>query len=239
MGAFNLAHPDWSQGVSHPHKVYNCTIITAPDAVARDTSPHFAHIHGSKDNGSSIYHEVWNTICCTVSADRFAGNGGQGWVGPSDYVVSRMITDGGSREAHDYLMIHRDCPFHPSTPSAFSSGIIHSFANNDGSPENFTTLAAWKASSKFNASKSVYSPGFLNSAVVADPQIPSAVRAPSSFDIRRSYRPGNPQAVSAARTTTSTSPAGESTAGWTVAPSPWMGALDPNGTSMPVGVQNP
>jgi hypothetical protein len=239
MISFNLAHPDWTQGVSHPHKVYNCTIIHAPDGVGRESAPHFAHIHGSKDNGSTVFHEIWNCICCVISADRYAGNGGQAWVGPSDYAVSRMITDGASREAHDYLMIHRDCPFHPSTPNAFTNGIIHAFAGNDASPENFSTLAAWKASSKFNASKNIYSPGFLNSAIVADPQIPSAVRAPASFDTRRNYRPQNSQAVSAARSATSTSLTGESTTGWTVAPSPWMGALDPNGTTMPIGVQNP
>ena len=58
------------------------------------------------------------------------------------------------------------------------------------------------------------------------------------FDARRSYRPAAAQAANG-YTGAVNSPAGQSMASWAVLPSPWIGALDPNGSAMPIGVQNP
>ena len=210
-----------------------------PDNSGLDAGCFANHAHGAKYNFAAEYHEYWNNIACIVSDKRYVGAQFAAWQGPADAPIYRFITNGGSKEAHDYCLLYRDTPFHPNTPSAFTNGIIMAVGAPDVGEQNFATMAAWKASTYFNNSKSVYSPGYHANSVNEDPQIPSAVRTPASFDVRRDYRPRNARAVSLARTTTSTTPAGQSTAGWTVSPSPWIGALDPNGSTMPVGVQNP
>jgi hypothetical protein len=235
-------HLDWAFGCSDPRKLYNCTFIESPDVTSGRGPIPFNHLGGAKPNGSSVYAEGWNCILAVISNERYTGGGPAGqqsWVGPRDGVAYALITQG-SNEAWDYAMIWRDCPFHPQTPSAFSQGPIVANNTADSGYINFSTIAAFKGSTQFTQSKAKYAPGFLNSSVIEDPQIPSAVRSPASFDVRKDYRPRNARTKSLARTATSTTIAGESTAGWTVLPSPWMGALDPDDTTtMPVGPQNP
>ena len=234
-------HFDWAQSVCDPRKIYNCTFIVPPDNSALDGGCFSNHARGGKDNFATEYWEYWNNIACIVSDKRYGVNASpSAWQGPCDAPIYRMITDGDSKEAHDFCIIYRDCPFHPNTPSAFTNGIIVACTSADTGDADFNTIVAWKANSRYTNSKIVYSPGYHNSSVIEDPQIPSAVRSPATFDVRRDYRPRNAHSTSLARTTTGTSIAGQNTASWTVLPSPWIGALDPNNTtSCPVGVQQP
>jgi hypothetical protein len=120
----------------------------------------------------------------------------------------------------------------------------------------FATLAAFRSSSLFTLSKGsgarrgAYTPGFEANSTDAKPTLPSLDDYPNSqFD----YRP-EPAAAVTASTTSSLSGAdwwsgdgpawGRDYFPWssgerTLAPSGWKGALNPNGETMPVGVQNP
>jgi hypothetical protein len=116
-------------------------------------------------------------------------------------------------------------------------------------------LAAWHASAAFTLSKGsgsrrgAYAPGFEGNSTEAKPTLPSLDNFPSD---RFQYRPS---ATSAVTTATDDSLSGEDW--WStpptwggnyfpwddgerrLAPSPWKGALDPNGNILPIGVQNP
>jgi hypothetical protein len=117
--------------------------------------------------------------------------------------------------------------------------------------QDFNSIAAFKASVKFTLSKTggtrrgAYAPGFENSGTDTKPTLASL----DNFRAGRfQYRP---TAQTQVTTATTSSLSGENW--WTngpswgggyfawigLAPSNWKGALDPSGSSMTVGVQNP
>ncbi len=201
------------------------------------------HIRGDNPAVLGPFHEVFNNIFVRTDYQRYTGTDANGayWIGQNDEIVSRCVCGGGSKEIYDYTILHRDVPnpvsslFHDmvDTPIFGQAASAHGAAS-------YASLAAWLASAKFTASKGIYSPGFFANSYQVNPSIPSC---PSggfvpNFDTRRNYRPAASQAANGYPGTVN-SPAGQSMASWKVKPSPWIGALDPNGSTTPIGVQNP
>jgi hypothetical protein len=223
-----------------PYKWYNNTVIWQPDSNGFK-GPWLTHCEGG-ENATTPWHEVFNTIVVNTDYQRYVGNGPSGgaWLGQCSSVCRRMIC-GTSNEAYDYCILWRDVP-NPET-HFFQEILNKAIGGNpvsSGGATNYNTLTAWKASTQFNNSKTKYGPGFHNNSFQVDPQMPSCPTGGSvpSLTARMSYRPAASQANSG-YSNTSTAPSGESMLGWLVKPSPWIGALQPGATDMPVGVQNP
>ena len=228
-------------GGEQPLKWYNNTIIWAPDAQGNDNC-YMNHIQGNNPAVLGAFHEVFNNIWVRTDYQRYTGASPSGnWAGRSDEIVCRINCGGGSKEIFDYEIHHRDVP---GAVSSLYHDIVTSPVGG-GSPSShggasYPSLAAWQASAQFIASKGIYSPGFFANSYQVDPQIPNCPTGGfvPNFDARRNYRPAASQAANGYAGTV-TSPAGQSMASWKVPPSPWIGALDPSGSSLAIGVPDP
>jgi hypothetical protein len=190
-------------------------------------------------NTSSIAHEVFNNIFIRVSGQvgstaRY--NSTSPFPGWSDHCLVKLQCDGSSREFWDYNILWRDPALAP-----FAHGLLDEIGNRpDTNESDYASLANFRnnvfsggSGGHFNLSKSIYAPGFEANSFEFKPTMASIDSFPAN---RLDYRP-SPHANRTTGKTTSLS--GESTAGWPAQPSNWKGALDPAGTTMPVGVQNP
>jgi hypothetical protein len=167
----------------------------------------------------------------------------------SDFVCGRQHCDpNASNELWDFNMYYKDVP--NAVDGLFSET---SASGRPGS--SFASLAAFKASALFTLSKTsgskrgAYPPGFENSSTDSRPTLPSLDDFPGS---RFLYRPTAQTQVTTATTGSlsgadwwSTPPSwgaqffSWSAGGGSVAPSGWKGALDPNGSTITVGVLDP
>ena len=155
-----------------------------------------------------------------------------------------------SNEFWDYNLIHRDL----DGTAAADSFAREIRAGRNATSENYPSLAAWKASASFETSKSggarrgPYPSGFEGHSTDTAPAMPSLDNFPTG---RFNYRPSPTGAVTTATSSSlsgadwwSPPPAWGATyfpwneGAMALTPSAWKGALDPNGTAMPVGVQN-
>ena len=120
----------------------------------------------------------------------------------------------------------------------------------------FNSIAEWKANSEFEHSKLsgskriAYAPGWNGNSTDSKPTLPSIDNYPTD---RFNYRPSATSEVTVATsgslsgTNWWTSPPSAwgatyfswTDSGLTIAPNGWKGALDPSGSELPVGVQNP
>jgi hypothetical protein len=244
-----------ASGGEMPIKFFNNTVIFSPD---QQGSINFwmAHIRGDNPAVRS-YHEVFNCIYARSDYQRYYGKnpttggapaGGEAWVAQSDEIVGRVVSGGGSKELYDFIILHRDVPSVVNnlfremvdTPVAGQAASAHG-------GQDFSSLSAWLSSSKFTASKGIYparagvpTGGFFANSYQVNPQMPSCPSGGNigSFDARRNYRPAASQANNGFAGTT-TAPSGESMASWLVKPSSYIGALDPAGTTCPIGCQTP
>jgi hypothetical protein len=246
---FSSHSPDGNQ----PHKHYNNTIFYGPDQEEeRGNGLYHLSDQSNTITGTAACHEVFNNIIIRHDVQRYDMSYSFGLLEQRDCVSERMhVNPNSSNEIWDYNLYYKDVP----NPA---DGLLRQIAEtnrNDGANEGFATLAAFRASAKFNLSKTggskrgAYSPGFEGNGTDTKPTLPSLDNFPTD---RFKYRPS---ATSAVTTATSASLSG---ANWwstppswgaayfpwndgdkTLAPSGWKGALDPNGSTMLVGVQNP
>jgi hypothetical protein len=239
-------------GGEQPLKWYNNTVIWSPDTGGNE-STWMACLRGDNPAVLGPFHEVFNCIWVRTDYQRYTGTGPSGgtWEAQNDEIVSRCVCGGGSKEIYDYIILHRDVPnaAKPLFLDIVDTPVRGQAASSHGAG-GYTSLANWLSGTtsflngsipnKFNESKVIYSPGFFANSYQVNPQISSCPPGGvvPDFDTRRSYRPAAAQANNGYSGTTN-SPAGQSMASWKVLSSPWIGALDPHGSSVPVGVQNP
>jgi hypothetical protein len=169
----------------------------------------------------------------------------------SDFLGNRQnrYSAAHSNELQDYNLYWR--------PSSMK--VNGAFRNQRGAGQavsQYADLAAWFASAEFEHSKlsgarrPAYAAGWEGNSTMTKPVIGAVEdRVNSRFD----YRPAPTAAVTVATASTSlngqnwwsTPPTwGDDFFPWndgaiTLQPSAWKGALNPNGSTMPVGVQNP
>jgi hypothetical protein len=212
-----------SPNANRPGKYFNNTVIVMTDTADQQRIP-FNHFHGDRANQHpNFYNECFNNILTVCNGDvgtstRYTST--SPFPGRADQVmrgVRPVTTD--SKEIFNYNLYWRDPALAP-----FTKGLIQT--RQGSTLTERATLAA---------AKSAY-PQFEPNGVEAKPIIASLDNFPAD---RLKYRPAANSDVLTAYSNQTTSPAGESMSGWPAKPSPWKGALDPNGTTVPVGVQKP
>ncbi len=204
-----------SANASRPGKYFNNTAVVMTDAMDQQRIPFDMF---SRRNASPVAHECFNNILLVCNGAVGAStryNSTSPYAGPSDQVIKGLYDDDNSK--YDYNLYWRDPALAP-----FVKGIIEI----NGIGQGYNTLAAATSAH----------PGIEPHGVEAKPAIPTIDNYP---DGRYKYRPTADANVTSAYTGQANSPAGESMAAWPAQPSPWKGALDPNGTDMTVGVRNP
>lgn len=154
-----------------------------------------------------------------------------------------------SNELFDY-----NCYWRPGSMSV--DPMFENYRRGKNQPQhNFTSIANWKAHAEFEHSKlsgsfrGAYSPGFDGNSTDSKPTLAALDSYPTD---RFKYRPSATSVVTIAASGSlsganwwSTPPSwGAIYFPWndgerTLAPSAWKGSLDPNGSTLPVGVQNP
>ena len=244
-----------------PKRYYNNLIIYGPDC-EEELGVFLSHCpDGGNNTNTSIMHEVFNNIVLRVYLegtkryDAVSSLGAQysdGFKNRSDYVNGRQTvrySAAFSNELFDYNLYWR-----PSSMTV--NGMLRGYARGKGQTlSNYADLAAWQASSEFTLSKSggtyrgAYSAGFDGNSTDTKPNLASIDNYPIE---RFQYRPAVTAAITVAKSGSlsganwwTTPPTwGDAYFSWndgtiTLAPSPWKGPLDPNGTTLPVGVQNP
>jgi Concanavalin A-like lectin/glucanases superfamily len=230
---------------SQPWKNYNNLLFFGPDVEAKQNCG-LSHLD-NQNNTSGVPHEVFNNIIIRHDTQRYTNELGGGNFGPSDFACKAIKYDGTSNERWDFNLYYRDLP--GWSGGGHVDGLIKPHARNGSVLEDYNSIALWKASNGFQTSKGLYAPGFENSGSSDRPGLPSLDNFPTD---RFKYRPTAQTQVTTA-TTTSLSGANwwSSPPSWggqyfawndgekTLAPSPWKGALDPNGSILLVGVQDP
>jgi Concanavalin A-like lectin/glucanases superfamily len=249
---------------SRPHKNYNNTIFWGADIVG-ELPLGLGHLvtNQAVKNTSSVPHEVFNNIGIRQvwSGKRYDQLAGSGYAtssgantGPSDFAWGKDTSTHPDRsnEFWDYNLWYRDLD---GTAAADSYAKNIMVANNITTLRSFSSMAGWKASAEFQANKvagavrAAYSPGIEGNSTDVKPTMPSLDNFPAD---RFKYRPSTQTQVTTATSSSLSganwwSPApswGATYFPWndgamTLAPSAWKGALDPNGSTNPVGVQNP
>lgn len=249
---------------NRPVRQYNNLFIWGPDS---ENEFGIGMEHSSQADGgnntSAVMHECFNNILLRVHLegtkryDPWAGAEEGSYSDSfaddrSDFVLGVLTrySAAESNELFDY-----NCYWRPATLTTDALFRGHRRGGVGNPTFNFASIAAWKAHAEFTHSKSsgalrgAYSPGFDGNSTDTKPTIPTIDDYPTS---RFNYRPSPTGAVTVA---TSSSLSGTnwwttpptwgttyfnwSAGGGSLAPSPWKGALDPNGSTMTVGVQNP
>ena len=248
---------------SSPWKVYNNLIIFGPDC-EEELGPCLANAYGQISNnlltGAANMYEHFNSILLRVflegtkrydAVSSFGALYSDNHQSRSDFVVGRQVRYSAAltNELADYNCYWRAAGMNVS-------GLLTDYARgNNDTVNSYATLAAWKASSEFTLSKSsgarrgAYADGFDGNSTESKPTIPTIDNYPAD---RFNYRPSPTAAVMVATTSSlsgadwwTTPPTwgadyfSWSAGGGSLAPSAWKGALDPNGTTIEVGVLNP
>jgi hypothetical protein len=260
-GALYIPH---SPDDNRPVRQYNNLFIWGPDT---ENEFGIGMEHSSQGDGgnntSTVMHECFNNILLRVFLEdtkRYDPDGGGGASAysdsfaqdRSDFVLGTCTrySASESNELFDY-----NCYWRPSSMSVDALLKGHRRGGIGQTRRDFDTLAAWKAHAEFEHSKlsgarrGAYAPGFDGNSTDGKPTLPSIDDYPNS---RFNYRPAATSVVTTATASSlsganwwSTPPTwGATYFPWndgekSLAPSPWKGALDPNGTTLPVGVQNP
>jgi hypothetical protein len=242
---------------NQPRKYYNNTFLWGPDT---EETSHAGYGHNEDtENSHALAHEVFNNLNIRMSwGTRYDPTAGAKYsfflTGRSDSLSEYMHYDPNrSNEFWDYNLYYRDMQ-----GTTLVEGILWNVgagAQSNNERASFASLAAWYASPKFTTSKGAgtrrgaYPPGFEGNSTETKPTMPSLDNFPAD---RFKYRPSPTSAVTTATVSSlsganwwNTPPSwGAAYFPWndgenTLAPSAWKGALDPNGSTMPVGVQNP
>lgn len=237
---------------NQPRKNYNNTVLFGPD-VEDEQGTGFSH-NGNQNNTASEAHEVFNNLFIRHGVQRYdpswAGNLGS----RTDFAQRSInVSANESNEYWDYNLYYRDVP---RIGGSFTNGLLRWVRKGKTNDQrSFNSLDDFRSSDLFDLSKqsgsrrSAYPPGFEANGTDARPELPSFANFPNE---RFNYRPAPSSAVT---TASAESLSGEewwsgSGPNWgrvfpwnegeqTLAPSRWKGALDPNGSSMTVGVQKP
>ena len=246
---------------NRPHKNYNNTIFWGPD-LENEVPMGLGHLttQQSVKNTGAVPHEVFNNIGIRQvwNGKRYDPLAGSGYVASNGAFPNRSDFAWGrdtschpdrSNEFWDYNLWYRDLDG-TAAVDTYIQGLM--VANNITTVLNLNSMAAWHARAEFDATKAAgavraaYSPGIEGNSSDTRPVIPSLDNFPAD---RFKYRPSPTAAVTTA-TTASLSGAnwwsglgpawGRDYFPWDgLAPSPWKGALNPNGTTIPIGVQDP
>jgi Concanavalin A-like lectin/glucanases superfamily len=250
---------------SNPIKFYNNLFIWGPDleeegfsGLAHDDS--IASTASNTASGAANMHEVFNNILTRVHLEgtkRYDPAAGNNYSvnnqDPSDFAIGRGVRYSGAHtnELFDYNLYYR-------RPTMTSDPALRGWGRGSGQAvNNYATLAVWHASAEFEHSKlggarrGAYAPGFDGNSTDVKPNLPSIDNYPID---RFSYRPAPTSAVTVASSGSlsgtnwwSTAPIwgddyfpwNDTERGCLLTPDPWKGPLDPTGSTMPVGVQNP
>ena len=246
-------------GAQAASKRYNNTIIFNPD-----DGPARSGAYGWCGNQEMVtaptalaqYDEVFNNIIIRHDTKRYNGEEGAApaRTDAAEYGMLHKNSSGTINKClRDYNLYYRDVPVDPST------GSLRNKKYEGVSGRYFTTLnfdyvrtntGLEPGSVVFHGSVAQGESGVSGkrwevNGSDANPQIPSVDSFPTD---RMDYRPQNTGAVGASATPPSganwwTSPGwtsyGATAVPFNMAPSPWKGALDPNGAAFPIGVQNP
>jgi Concanavalin A-like lectin/glucanases superfamily len=246
-------HHPHSPDNNQPRKSYNNTLLWGPDQEQATSLPWMSNSHNMMTTtGAANSNEIFNNITIRHCLERGYDTSTYSTFGPCDFTVRFINCDPDlSNEFMDYNLWYKDVP----NPVDGWAKDVRAGQNGTGGTA-FATLAAFRSSSLFTLSKGsgarrgAYTPGFEANSTDAKPTLPSLDDYPNSqFD----YRPEPAAAVTASTTSSLTGadwwsgdgPAwGRDYFPWssgerTLAPSGWKGALNPNGETMPVGVQNP
>lgn len=247
-----------------PHKNYNNLIFWGPD----NESGHGAGLshNYNQDNGLSAAHEVFNNIVIRHGSQRFdMTQSPSPNTDNSDQAIERINCDPDfSNEYWDFNLYYRDVPQLPG--GGFKNDLMDNIREHGEvgggqgvNQQSFNSIASFKASALFTLSQTsgtergAYTPGFENSSTDSKPTLPSLDGFDFTSDGQRfDYRPSPTAAVTVA---TTSSPSGEDwwttpptwgddffgwdAGGGDLAPSNWKGALDPNGSTINIGVLNP
>jgi hypothetical protein len=242
---------------NHPRKNYNNTVFWGPDV--EDKQLYGLNHNTNQDNtvtGKQAAHEVFNNIIIRQDTQRYTPSnvGAYSNTHRTDFAGANLGCDPGlTNEFWDYNCYVRDVP--TDSGGAFSDALFIKIRKGRMTDErSFATLAAFRASDLFDltkqdgAKREGYAPGFEANGTTTAPTMPSFNNINTS---RLRYRP-SPNSVVTVATSTSLSGAnwwsnpswGDDFFNWndgekTLAPSPWKGALNPNGSTLPIGVQDP
>jgi hypothetical protein len=240
--------PDGQQ----PQKIYNNTLFWGPDQEEQGELG-IQHLRqwDVTATGAAAAHEVFNNLCIRHDTQRYNPEYSQNLTAQTDWAGGWWKVDADfTNEFWDYNLYYRD------VPGPLVDGLIDNVQNRAATgSQDYATMAAWRASAQFATSKlagtlrGAYTPGFEGNGTDAKPALPSLDDFPDS---RFLYRPSATSAVTVATSTSlssanwwSTPPSwgddyfGWSAGGGSLAPSAWKGALDPNGSTITVGVLNP
>ena len=175
-----------------PQKIYNNLLFWPPDQeeAAELGVQHLRNMNVTV-TGIDKAHEVFNNIAIRHDIQRYSTAASNNHKEQTDFVLSFMNVSGQlSNEFWDYNLYYRDVPL---VGGAFTSPFfVSTQEGRDTSPQDFTTLAAFKASGKFTLSKAsgakrgAYSAGFENNGTDTKPTLPSLDDFPNS---RFQYRP--------------------------------------------------
>ena len=206
-----------SQQVSYPKKAWNNTVLYGPDTVNQQTPAFGEQI----SNNTAVSTEIFNNIIVRMDDTRYdIGGPSVGGNDPSDRLQWLMRPE--SNAHWDYNMWWRSVP--SATQGKWQAG--------GSSAPQYNTLAALFAAT-----------GFEQHGVEAQPKMAAVT---DWVNNPRAYRPTN-----VGMSATTQPPSGET---WDNTPptwgvenfnwdtfviNAWNGALNPAGTTMPVGVQNP
>lgn len=242
---------------SHPRKIYNNLFIFGPDC-EQESHAGLAHNPSSvdaADNFDAIAHELFNNIVIRWDTQRYDPLAGATYsdgsaTDQSDFITRFHHFDGDTNELYDFNLYYRDVPA-PLVDGVFKDMSATRFSTQF----DYASLAAWTASAQFTASKlagsqrGAYSDGLEGNSTDTKPTLATIDDFPTS---RFQYRPGATSAVTVAASGSlsgedwwSTPPTwGDdyfswSAGGGTLEPDAFKGALDPSGSTLPVGVQTP
>ena len=261
-------HTPHSPNGNNAFKIYNNIVFCGPDrqeefGIGFEHSPQGSGGGNNTATGAANAHQVFNNIILlnflegtkrynpivTNPDAQYSDISGQ--QNRSDFVGNRQTrySAAHSNELQDYNLYWR--------PSGMrTNGLLRMQRGAGQTVTVYASLTAWRNSAEFEHSKlsgtwrPAYSPGFEGNSTQTAPSIPSRNDWPNN---RFQYRPAATSAVTVASNGSlngqnwwiGLGPSwGRAYFPWndgamTLAPDAWKGPLDPNGSTMPIGVQNP
>jgi hypothetical protein len=165
MWSWTLYTPHSPQNGRNYRIYHNTFVFTNPrrESTSPNTSNMSPGVNGLRNPQSPEFQNIMNNICVVVNRDppgpNALGTGTMGWMG--QFSVNDTATRG-RMDGNAYFRTFFD---------GLSGGFLFgSVTHSGGNSQNFATLAGFKASAHFTASKSLYTPGWENSGIEADPQ---------------------------------------------------------------------
>jgi hypothetical protein len=164
----------WSWTIYTPHspqhgrnyRIYHNTFVfTNPrrESTSPNTTNMSPGVNGLRNPQSPEFQNIMNNICVVVNRNppgpNGLGTGTMGWMGQFS------VNDAATRGRMDGNAYYRT--FFDGLSGGFLFGSV---THSGGNSQNFATLAAFKASNHFTESKDLYTPGWENGGIEADPQ---------------------------------------------------------------------